>query len=342
VTGADGLTVRDVTLSWNYVAGNGAPCDKGLCGGGALVKYGVDRVSVHANLWDKNLRRNPTVDGEGIAGGTLADIRGNVVRAYAQSGVQVRGGARANVVGNFFDRPGAVWLPDAFVYMADNRPPEPGNQALPFDVAAPLEPVAEEAVLAGAGAQPRDALDDLYLNGIATWEELKALQVGPGDTPRAPAPPTPTPTPAPGGGGAGVFPFPPLPPNPVDAAALARAGEVGREAARAASRREKRWADAAALHTEVVRMLQGATGPLAADAHRVMAGSEYEIAVLARRRLGPDLPAALQHARASVGHCEVGACDRRTVRRGPRLVRRVTRDLARRDAAPPPWEPPLY
>jgi hypothetical protein len=104
VTGSAKGLVSDVTLSWNYLAGNGSACaTKGWCGGGALVKYGVTRFSAHGNVWDKNLRRNPSIDGADVDGGTLADVRGNFVRGYVESGTQLRDGARGNVVGNVFE-----------------------------------------------------------------------------------------------------------------------------------------------------------------------------------------------------------------------------------------------
>jgi Right handed beta helix region len=358
VTGRDGLLVTDVTLSWNYVAGSGSVCAKGTCGGGALIKYGVDRISVHGNLWDKNLRRNPTVDGAAVAGGTLADIRGNVVRRYEQSGIQVVAGARANVVGNTFDRSGAVYFPDGRVYMAYNVNGTAGNQPAPYDVATPLSDVAEGDVLAGAGALPRDAVDEFYLHDLDTWGEVKETVMGPGA--RAPDPsPTATPAamptpatsatpvwtplgvPAPSPAVEG-YAFPPLPPNPIDAATLTAAGERRRLADRARRGRADARALAVVAYADVVRLLQGASGPLAPVAHVTMARAEDALAQLSRRRPTVDLVAALQHARASVEHCRLGSCSGARSRRARRTVRYVTRALVRRGQAPPPWDPPSY
>lgn len=183
VTGRDGRTVRDVTLSWNYLAGNGGVCAKGTCGGGALVKYGVTRVSVHGNFWDKNLRRNPSIDGALIDGGGLADVRGNVVRQYAQSGVQVLNGARADVVGNWVEGAHAFFFRAAQVYAAENATPDgpvvAGNALAPWDVVAPIGPVAPAAVVERAGAPPRDAIDDLYVRVLTAYDEIKLVSVGP-------------------------------------------------------------------------------------------------------------------------------------------------------------------
>lgn len=186
VTGYRGARVSDVTLSWNYVAGSGAPCPKGRCGGGALLKYGVTRVSAHANFWDKNLRRNPSLDGELGDGATVGDLRGNVVRAFAESGMQVRNGAYANLVGNFLPPGRSIEIGGAFAFLAENAPDAAGSLVAAIPAVAPLPRVAEAQVLAGAGAVPRDPLDAFYRDRIDTWEDAKAARVVPGVAPGAP------------------------------------------------------------------------------------------------------------------------------------------------------------
>jgi pectate lyase len=185
VTGRYGFIVSDVTLSWNYIAGSGAPCAKGTCGGGSLIKYGVTRISVHANFWDKNLRRNPAIDGGAIINGTLADVRGNVVTAYAESGVQILNGARANVVGNFLDGVKPAWFPWSYVYAADNvmLGGPSGTQAVPWPVPAPVGAVTRDVVAAYAGAQPRDELDRFYIEVVKTYAEFKSTRLGSGSAP---------------------------------------------------------------------------------------------------------------------------------------------------------------
>jgi len=349
VTGAEGLTVGDVTLSWNYVAGSGAACAKGTCGGGALVKYGVTRISVHANLWDKNLRRNPTIDGGGVLGGTLADVRGNVVRGYEQSGIQIVAGARANVVGNAFERIGSVHFPDGHVYMAANEQGGVGNVALPFPVEAPLPAVAAAAVLAGAGALPRDELDDFYLHEVGSWTEMKALAAGPEGSGTGPTPmPTPDagPSPAPTHvwlplAPETLYPLPERPPQPIDQAALARFGDLYR-AARARQRRAAGRPQAVGLYGAAIRVLEGAAGPLADRAHASMARAEIELARIHRRRPLRAPADALQHARAAAAHCGVAPCTRPLTRAAARALNRATRDLARAGRPLPAWRPPAY
>lgn len=188
VTGADGALVTDVTLSWSYLAANGGPCAKVWCGGGSLVKYGVTRFSAHANVWDKNLRRNPSVDGGAVTDGSLADLRANVVQGYVESGMQVRDGARANVVGNFFagDRP--LLTAGAAVFAAANEGAAAPSLAAPFDVTEPLPPLDEAVVLANAGAPGLDAIDAAY-RGLATYEDAKNAVMAPADTTLADLPP---------------------------------------------------------------------------------------------------------------------------------------------------------
>jgi pectate lyase len=187
VTGRFGFIVSDVTLAWNYIAGSGGVCWKGLCGGGSLIKYGVTRISVHANFWDKNLRRNPSIDGGAVIDGSLADVRGNVVIAYVESGVQVTNGARANVVGNFIDGVKPTWFPSSYVYAAANVMQDEdapiGTQTTPWQVMAPLGPVTRDAVMAGAGAQPRDDIDSFYIEVLRSYDEIKSAALGPGSSP---------------------------------------------------------------------------------------------------------------------------------------------------------------
>ena len=93
ITGRGGFQVTDVTIVANYLAGNGGPCAKGMCGGGSLAKYGVNRLSYYYNFWDKNLRRTPSLSGDDLA----ADVCYNVVRAPVQGGIQIRDGARTTL-----------------------------------------------------------------------------------------------------------------------------------------------------------------------------------------------------------------------------------------------------
>src|SRR5262245_19059624 len=160
ITGRGGLAVTDVTLVGNYIAGNGGPCGKGLCGGGSLANEGATRLSYYYNLWDKNLRRTPMVSGAGA----VADIRFNVVRGTVQGNIQIRDGAQANLVGNTIEGPKG---PTAAVTMwggrahVDRTPSDVGSQDNVAPLPVPHVPPERAAadVIRDAGALPRDGLD---------------------------------------------------------------------------------------------------------------------------------------------------------------------------------------
>jgi hypothetical protein len=345
VTGRNGLTTTDVTLSWNYIAGSGSGCAKGTCGGGSLIKYGVDRVSVHANLWDKNLRRNPSVNGGQIVDGTLADIRGNVVRGYQQSGVQVVNGARANVVGNFIDGGKPAWFASPYVYAAQNVMDGPeGTQAASWDVMAPLGAVTRDAVVGGAGASPRDDLDHFYMDVLKTYAEVKSAGVDAGEPPvggGSPGPsaaPTPSVKPTPAPPSAGDYPLAAFPANLIDEAGIYQARALYKRAD--GERRRARFPMAETDYIVLMRMLQGATGHFARESHRIMARTEHDLAGMDRWRF-KRIPAALQHARASIAHCAIGGCDARTMGSVGQAVE-IAAYLVNHGQAVPAWDPPRY
>jgi hypothetical protein len=161
ITGREDLPVSDVTILANYIAGNGGPCDKGLCGGASLANHGATRLSYYFNLWDKNLRRTPMVSGPDA----VADVRYNVVRATAQGSIQIRDGARANLVGNTLEGPRGrraavdLWGGRAYV---DQTPSDVTSQSAIAALPVPHVPPARAAavVIRDAGALPRDALDE--------------------------------------------------------------------------------------------------------------------------------------------------------------------------------------
>ena len=345
VTGRNGFTTTDVTLSWNYIAGSGSGCAKGTCGGGSLIKYGVDRVSVHANFWDKNLRRNPSVDGGKIANGTLIDIRGNVVRGYQQNGMQVVNGARANVVGNFIDGGKPAWFASDYVYAAQNvmHGPE-GTQAAPWDVMAPLGAVTREAVVAGAGASPRDDLDDYYRDVLTTYAQVKSAGVDAGDppvddgNPGPSAAPTPGVKPTPAPPSAGGFPLLALPANPIDEAGIYQARALYKRAD--GERARGQFPIAETDYITLMRMVQGATGHFARECHKIMARTEHDLAGMDRWRF-KRIPAALQHSRASIAHCAIGGCDATLMGSVGQAVE-ITAYLVQHGQAVPAWDPPRY
>jgi hypothetical protein len=174
ITGRNGLAVTDVTVIGNYLAGNGGPCAKGMCGGGSLAKYGVDRLSYYYNFWDKNLRRTPAVSGD-----CVADIRYNVVRSPVQGGIQIRDGARANVIGNTLQGTRATIATSIFGGHAHLEDAPTGPSAI-SDLAQPLAvprlPPAKPpaTVMSDAGAQPRATADSYYIDVATTLDQVKA------------------------------------------------------------------------------------------------------------------------------------------------------------------------
>jgi hypothetical protein len=174
ITGYKGIPVSNVTIIGNYLAGNGGPCPKGWCGGASLMSYGADRVSYYYNLWDKNLRRTPSVTGAG----RVADVRYNVVRSPEQSGIQIRDGARANVVGNTLEGPKAtvtIKLWGGHAYVEDN-PSDLGGRgdiARPLPVPSVPAPKSAAEVIAGAGASRPDAVDFYYRDTATTFAQVR-------------------------------------------------------------------------------------------------------------------------------------------------------------------------
>lgn len=295
VTGSTGARVRDVTLSWNYLAANGGPCaSKDWCGGAALVKYGVERISIHGNVWDKNLRRNPSIDGTE----TLADVRGNVVRGYVESGTQLRGGAAGNVVGNFYEGARPLLTTGAAVFVAGNAGAASPSVAHPFDVADPLGVVERAQVMGSAGAPPHDAIDVVYRDELPTYESAKNVVMAAGEAASTPTKSVATP--------------------PLDAADLAAARADLRAARRLWSR--GRRADARLAYAELIARLVTARGIHARPAAGLASDAALALATLERA----DVPTALVHANAAREQAH-RAGDVVRVRRAERLLRRLAR-----------------
>jgi pectate lyase len=160
ITGRSDLSVTDVTLVANYIASNGGQCGKGLCGGGSLADHGATRLSYYYNFWDRNLRRTPMVRGADA----VADVRFNVVRGTVQGGIQIREGARANLVGNTLEgsrgRTAAVTLWGGRAHV-DGTPSDVSSQdnIAPLPVPHPPPERSAADVMREAGALPRDASD---------------------------------------------------------------------------------------------------------------------------------------------------------------------------------------
>jgi hypothetical protein len=180
ITGREDLPVTDVTVLSNYIAGNGGPCAKGLCGGGSLANHGATRLSYYFNFWDKNLRRTPSVSGADA----IADVRYNVVRATVQGSIQIRDRARANLFGNTLEGPrgraAAVKLWGGFAHV-DETPSDVTSQSAIAALPVPDVPPARAAavVMREAGALPRDALDTFFVETATTLEQLtNAISTG--------------------------------------------------------------------------------------------------------------------------------------------------------------------
>ena len=165
--------VSDVTLSNNYFAGNGT----GSNGGASLNRYGVANLSFYYNFWDKTLRRNPTVYGGGFTPYSIFDIRYSFIRNAQQSGIQVREGARTNIVGNFKVGSATFVSRDgsSFVYSQGNTPAVSGNVSVPFPVPNLPMPASQAAITANAGALPRDAVDTWYVNTATTYSQVRNM-----------------------------------------------------------------------------------------------------------------------------------------------------------------------
>jgi len=183
LTGYRGFTITDVTIIGNYFAGNGAPCAKGTCGGASLMKYGANRVSYYYNFWDKDLRRTPAVSAENRGYDAVADIRYNYVRWPEESGMQIRDGARANVIANTLEGAKAtivVKLWGGHAHLEDNPSDLADGGDIPDPVPVPDVPAGKSPaeVASAAGALPRDGVDRRYIDGTKAFREVKAAPPG--------------------------------------------------------------------------------------------------------------------------------------------------------------------
>ena len=165
--------VRNVTVSWCMIGDTRAESFELKSKGMLIANFfepPVSHVTLHHNLFVNQSQRSPQVSTAG-----LFDVRNNVVLGWSAYGMRMRNGARGNIVNNVLESESnpkrALVLPDNAgpVYVAGNR--GPGSQDLdrvrtadkPFEVApVTTDPTARvrEKVLEGAGAFPRDSIDD--------------------------------------------------------------------------------------------------------------------------------------------------------------------------------------
>jgi hypothetical protein len=181
---------HDVTVQWSVLSN----CAKNM-----LINYGAERVSLHHNIWVDSRFRNPNIQFDdaatSLAPDTTADFRNNIVWNWGNGGggTILQCGGKANVVNNFYFSgatipsrkqngivndgcPGGTAQP--LFYTSGNVSGDDssvslnsrGNVASPF-AAAPVNTesacVAARAVLASAGASPRDAIDDAHVGRIS-------------------------------------------------------------------------------------------------------------------------------------------------------------------------------
>jgi len=177
---------HDITVQWSIIAETVK---------NSLVRTGVANISFHHNLYVSGDERNPQLDDASVV-----DFVNNVVFDWSTNyGTRIRNGSTANLVNN-------CWIPsprsdqaDAVIIDADAGPVYMDGNVMPdaCDVTGstesrhPAPPVTEmptgqalDAVLAEAGAYPRDAEDDAYVLEVSassvdasetTWGRIKAM-----------------------------------------------------------------------------------------------------------------------------------------------------------------------
>ena len=163
---------HDVTVSWSILAGN----EKNM-----LVKYNPSRISLHHNIFTRGDSRNPQVridDAGGVATQITADVRNNVIANWTNGyGTLIYFGAWANVVENYYTASHkAIQVLSGLAHVSGNVSANGlelngvGNRVNPFPSAAVATQdacVAAQHVLAGAGVQPLDSVDQQHLAAIA-------------------------------------------------------------------------------------------------------------------------------------------------------------------------------
>jgi pectate lyase len=175
---------HDVTVQWSIVAETVK---------NSLVRTNVDNLSLHHNLFVLGDERNPQIQDN-----SFVDMVNNVIFGWSGNyGTRVRLGADVNLVAN-------VWMPgpgsdasDALVitgdaglvYMEGNQIPPSCHAEPTTGTRRPAPPVTEmtaqealEAVMAEAGAFPRDNEDQQYVATAAgtavepmSWSQIKSI-----------------------------------------------------------------------------------------------------------------------------------------------------------------------
>jgi len=101
------------------------------------------------------------------------------VRWPEESGMQIRDGARANVIANTLEGPKAtivVKLWGGHAHLEDNASDLADGGDIPDPVPVPDVPAGKSPaeVASAAGALPRDGVDRRYIDGTKAFREVKA------------------------------------------------------------------------------------------------------------------------------------------------------------------------
>lgn len=175
---------HDVTLQWCILANTVK---------NSLIPEGCYNISLHHNLYTCGDERNPQIDRS-----TFVDMVNNVIHGWAGNyGTRVRNSGSANIVKNYYVAESWSDLADAIVIDADAGPVHMEGNVIPPECPATgttgtlltAPPVTEMdpedallAVLAEAGAFPRDAIDEACTSVVAaspvkptSWGQIKAM-----------------------------------------------------------------------------------------------------------------------------------------------------------------------
>ena len=175
---------HDVTLQWCILANTVK---------NSLIPEGCYNISLHHNLYTCGDERNPQIDRS-----TFVDMVNNVIHGWAGNyGTRVRNSGSANIVKNYYMAESWSDLSDAIVIDADAGPVHMEGNVFPPECPATgttgtlltAPPVTEMdpedallAVLAEAGALPRDAIDEGCSTDVAaspvepaSWGQIKAM-----------------------------------------------------------------------------------------------------------------------------------------------------------------------
>lgn len=123
-----GHTVSNVLVLSSAVFGNGGDstsrgCSKGLCGGGALVKYGAYNVSFYANTFLCNVERTPLISGYGYTGNLIADVQFNFSGYTESSSMSSRDGAYVNFDNNWLQGDSTWTWPTSYAWFGPGDSP---------------------------------------------------------------------------------------------------------------------------------------------------------------------------------------------------------------------------